>query len=66
VRFSGISFAYNVAYALVGGVTPLIVAALDESTALAPAHYVGALCVLGVAVAMVIGRQRAEPAPLPA
>lgn len=66
VRFSGISFAYNVAYAVVGGVTPLIVAALIKSTVLAPAHYVGALCLLGVVVATVIGRQRAEPAPSPA
>ena len=30
VRFTGISFAYNVAYAIVGGVTPLVVATLDE------------------------------------
>jgi MFS family permease len=65
VRFSGISFAYNVAYAVVGGVTPLIVAALVKSTALAPAHYVAALCLLGAGIAFFIGRQRAVSAPLP-
>jgi MFS family permease len=65
VRFSGISFAYNVTYAVVGGVTPLIVAALVKSTALAPAHYVAALCLLGAGIAFFIGRQRAVSAPLP-
>jgi MFS family permease len=65
VRFSGISFAYNVAYAVVGGVTPLIVAVLVKSTALAPAHYVAALCLLGAGIAFFIGRQRAVSAPLP-
>jgi MFS family permease len=50
VRFSGISFAYNIAYAIFGGLTPLIVAALMKSAAFAPAHYVAALCLLGSAV----------------
>ena len=66
VRFSGISFAYNVAYAIVGGVTPLIVAALVKATALAPAHYVAALCVLGAVVAKIMTRRRVAPAPSPA
>ena len=66
VRFSGISFAYNVAYAIVGGVTPLIVAALVKATALAPAHYVAALCLLGAVVATLMSRRRAAPAPSPA
>src|SRR5262249_11418817 len=46
VRFSGISFAYNVAYAVFGGLTPLIVAALMKASPLAPAHYVGAMCIV--------------------
>ena len=66
VRFSGISFAYNVAYALFGGLTPLIIAALVKSYALAPAHYVAALCVLGVVVASLVHRSRSDPAPAPA
>ena len=51
VRFSGISFAYNVAYAIFGGLTPLLVKLLMERAPLAPAWYVGALCLLGVVVA---------------
>jgi len=66
VRFTGISFAYNVAYAIVGGVTPLVVATLMKSVALAPAHYVAALCVVGVAVALFLGRPRSVSAISPA
>jgi len=66
VRFTGISFAYNVAYAIVGGITPLVVATLMKSVALAPAHYVAALCVVGVAVALFIGRSRAVSEMSPA
>jgi len=51
VRFSGISFAYNVAYAIFGGLTPLFVTLLMKNQPLAPAHYVAALCVLGIATA---------------
>lgn len=60
VRFSGISFAYNVAYAIFGGLTPLVVAASMKTIALAPAHYVAALCVVGGAVALFAGRRRAR------
>jgi len=68
VRFSGISFAYNVAYAIFGGLTPLVVAALVKSFALAPAHYVAALCLLGAGVALIAERRPldgANPAPSP-
>jgi sugar phosphate permease len=51
VRFSGISFAYNVAYAIFGGLTPLFVTLLMQHQPLAPAHYVAALCAVGVATA---------------
>ncbi|RKH41718.1 MFS transporter [Corallococcus sicarius] len=67
VRFSGISFSYNVAYALFGGLTPLVVTlALKEST-LAPAHYVTAVCVVGLAVALYLARSppAGGPRPLP-
>jgi uncharacterized membrane protein len=60
VRFSGISFAYNVAYAIFGGLTPLVVAAMMKSVALAPAHYVAAMCVLGAMIGFVISRQRTD------
>ncbi|WP_322031055.1 MFS transporter [Paraburkholderia sp. J76] len=47
VRFSGISFSYNVAYAVFGGLTPIVVALLMKSAPLAPAYYVAAICALG-------------------
>ena len=65
VRFSGVSFAYNIAYAIFGGLTPLIVGTLLQADSLAPAHYVAALCVIGLVVALLLSRQRAL-APLSA
>lgn len=61
VRFSGISFAYNVAYAIFGGLTPLFVTLLMKQQPLAPAHYVAALCLVGVATAAWIATTRAAP-----
>ncbi len=52
VRFSGISFAYNVAYAIFGGMTPLFVTLLMQHQNLAPAHYVAVLCIVGVVLAL--------------
>lgn len=54
VRFSGISFSYNLAYAIFGGLTPIMVTLMLKSQPLAPAYYVMALCALGVAVALVM------------
>ncbi len=62
IRFSGISFAYNVAYAIFGGLTPLFVGALVVRDVLGPAHYVAALCVLGIATAAWIAAKQAAPA----
>jgi MFS family permease len=50
IRFSGISFSYNLAYAIFGGLTPILVAWLLRYDRLAPAHYVGILCLLGAAI----------------
>ncbi|KVE23284.1 MFS transporter [Burkholderia singularis] len=52
VRFSGISFSYNVSYAVFGGMTPVIVSLLMKSNPLAPAWYVAAICVLGAAAVL--------------
>lgn len=49
IRYSGISFAYNVAYAVFGGLTPQFVTALVRHSPMAPAYYVAALCMLGIA-----------------
>jgi MFS family permease len=43
VRFSGISFSYNVSYAIFGGVTPVCLAALSSDADLAHVYYL--LCV---------------------
>ena len=50
VRFSGLSFSYNVAYAVFGGLTPVLVSMLLPIDPLAPAHYVVALSGVGVLI----------------
>ncbi|CAN0624711.1 Major facilitator superfamily MFS_1 [Burkholderia multivorans] len=55
VRFSGISFSYNVAYAIFGGLTPVIVSLMMKSNPLAPVAYVATICVLG-AVAVLFSK----------
>ncbi|WP_459714638.1 MFS transporter [Paraburkholderia sp. 2C] len=47
VRFSGISFSYNIAYAVFGGLTPVAVSLMLKSNADAPQLYVAVLCVVG-------------------
>lgn len=48
VRFSGISLSYNIAYAIFGGLTPILVTSLMKLTPLAPALYVLFLSMGGV------------------
>ncbi|MEN3952718.1 MFS transporter [Iodidimonas sp. SYSU 1G8] len=50
VRFSGLSFSYNIAYAIFGGLTPVAVAALLKESTLAPAYYVMGTCVMGFVI----------------
>ena len=50
VRFSGLSFSYNVAYAVFGGLTPVLVSMLLPLDPLAPAHYVEILSVVGMMI----------------
>lgn len=50
VRFTGLSFAYNMAYAVFGGLTPMLVSVWQQADIMAPAHYVAAMGVLGVAM----------------
>ncbi len=60
VRFTGLSFSYNLAYAIFGGLTPLIMTPLRAlSPQYAPAHYVGALSLLCCAMALsLLGRRQ--------
>lgn len=58
VRFTGVSFSYNLSYAIFGGVTPLFVSWLVHVNRLGPAHYVAAVTLLQhLAVLMVAGPQ---------
>ena len=64
VRFSGLSASYNLAYALFGGLTPPLIGLLvGRFGALAPAHYVGATALMGMAVALVLLRRQRAQAP---
>lgn len=56
VRFTGISFSYNVAYAIFGGLTPISVTLMMSLTPMAPAWYVMALAVIGFMVGIGLWR----------
>ncbi|AYC34901.1 MFS transporter [Pseudomonas cavernae] len=58
VRFSGLSFSYNLAYAIFGGLTPMVVTLLLKADPLGPAYYVAALCGLGLLVGLYLLSQR--------
>ncbi|WP_250866752.1 MFS transporter [Caballeronia sp. INSB1] len=57
VRFTGVSFSYNVAYAVFGGLTPILIALASSVTWWAPVIYVCALCLLAVAVCTLLYRR---------
>ncbi|WP_374556233.1 MFS transporter [Aquitalea pelogenes] len=50
IRFTGLSFSYNVSYAIFGGLTPMVVTLWQQHDPLAPARYVLALCIMGMAL----------------
>ena len=56
VRFTGISFSYNVAYAIFGGLTPIFVTLIMKLTPLAPAYYVLALSGIGLLLGIYLHR----------
>lgn len=47
IRFSGLSFSYNVSYAVFGGLTPVVVPLLLAADPLAHLYYMLVLCLLG-------------------
>jgi len=53
IRFTGLSFSYNVSYAIFGGLTPVVLTLWLKSDRLAPAHYVAALSIVGCVLAFV-------------
>jgi MFS family permease len=59
VRFSGISFAYNVAYAISGGLTPLIVSVwIRSGESFAAVYYVALACIAGSLAVLMTGTRR--------
>ncbi|MBJ7555201.1 MFS transporter [Marinomonas spartinae] len=54
IRFSGLSFSYNLAYAIFGGTTPLVVSTLLREDPLAPAYYVAFVCGVGVLASLAV------------
>lgn len=54
VRFSGLSFSYNLSYAIFGGLTPVVVTLMLKNDALGPAYYVIGVCVVGIVTSLFI------------
>jgi hypothetical protein len=52
VRFSGVSFSYNLAYAVFGGLTPLLVLWLADINRMGPACYVAVAAIAGLGAIM--------------
>jgi predicted membrane metal-binding protein len=54
VRFSGLSFAYNVAYAIAGGLTPVLLSLAMKDNPAAPMEYIAAMAVMGVGLGVFV------------
>ncbi|KNC06491.1 MFS transporter [Klebsiella sp. RIT-PI-d] len=54
VRFSGISFSYNVSYAIFGGLTPIAVTMLMGVSPMAPAWYILGLSLVGIVLGILL------------
>ena len=54
IRFSGVSFSYNIAYAVFGGITPLLISWMVHLNRFSPAHYIAAVAVLGFAATFMV------------
>ncbi|MFZ5605879.1 MAG: MFS transporter [Pseudomonadota bacterium] len=52
VRFSGLSLAYNLAYAIAGGLTPVLLSLAMKDSPTAPVHYIAGMATLGIALAI--------------
>ncbi|MEH6420626.1 MFS transporter [Pseudomonas sp. CGJS7] len=59
VRFSGLSFSYNVAYAVFGALTPPLIGYMASHLGgMAPAYYVMSVAVVGIGVSLYLLRTR--------
>ncbi len=59
IRYSGISFSYNVAFGIFAGFTPFICTYLIKVTSMtsAPALYMVAVCLLALVLSFLAGRK---------
>lgn len=53
IRFTGLSFSYNLSYAIFGGLTPILTSAWLQHNAMAPAYYVSITALLAILVAFI-------------
>jgi hypothetical protein len=60
VRFSGVSFSYNVSYAVFGGMTPLLISWLVRFDRMAPVWYVAGVAVIGLIAVLLAPVARSE------
>jgi MFS family permease len=58
VRFSGLSFSYNITYAILGGLTPIFISLLIPFTSMAPAYYVASLGLLNFGIGLYLLRKK--------
>jgi MFS family permease len=59
VRFTGVSFSYNISYAVFGGVTPVFVSWISHLNRFGPAHYIAAVTIVGLAAILTATSKRA-------
>lgn len=64
VRFSGLSFAYNIAYAIAGGLTPILLSLAIKGSPQAPMHYMAGMALLGIALGLFVEWRRTSPPSL--
>ncbi|PPT92444.1 MFS transporter [Xanthomonas arboricola pv. arracaciae] len=57
VRLSGVSFAYNLGYAVFGGLTPLVVVMLLKQHPMGPAYYMILLAAIGSVIGLQLCRR---------
>lgn len=50
IRFSGISFSYNIAYAIFGGITPILIVWLNDKNPVGASYYMAFLAVMGMLI----------------
>ena len=57
LRFTGVSLSYNMAYAVFGGVTPLVVSSFSQLSPFGGPHYVAVATIVGL-ISIMIGQRR--------